>query len=194
MKFMSSPHIPGKMSASVLNQTEFNGSRGQTLIIDHVTQKVYSAEYTRWGAKTVDGVDTAALWAAVPDELNKRQLGLWCKWPGMQAITQASIHAAYNDKTDTRYEDVYRACKSWHVLNGKLHPNQYVPANQIRRARDTILSPAFIRAADFTKLDNYERATIATLDKPNKPRKVIQIYSLDFDNKGYFEAIAAKMP
>lgn len=203
MKHMRSLVDSIKINGAALStETDGESKNGQTLLIDHVTQRVYSLRrsYNPEGV-THDGVDFREMWQGVPKEKERETRNLYVTRPGGLTYATQYIRVTELQRHDTVYKDTVAACLAWFRFEGKTvneHHNEAIKAAKgTGRIEPGIYVPvpaADITAKGFAGLTDYERARVATVNAGKAaPRKLYNFYMLGFDNAGFFEEVNAKI-
>lgn len=205
MKHMRSLVDGIKINATALS-TEVDGESrdAQTLLIDHVTQRVYSLQrsYDPSG-KTHDGVDFKEMWQSVPKECERETRYIYVTRPGGLTYPTRSIRVTELQRHDTVYKDTVAACLAWFQFEGKTVHEYHSEAIKEAKGSGRVSEPTgvytpvdseVITANGFAGLTNYERARVATVNaKKAAPRKRYDFYTLGFDNEGFFKEVNEKI-
>lgn len=203
MKYMRSLVDSVKINATALSmEPDGDSKNGQTLLIDHVTQRVYAlARSYDPSGKTHDGVDFKEMWQGVPKEVERETRYLYVTRPGGLTYATRPIRVTELQRHDTVYKDTVAACLAWFQFEGKTvndYHNEHVKETRgSGRSVPGIYTPVDskdINEKGFAGLTNYERARVATVNaKKAAPRKQYNFYTLGFDNEGFFKEVNEKI-
>lgn len=189
-----------KINATALSMASSGESKsGQTLLIDHKTERVYSlARNYHPDTTTSDGVDLGKNWEAIPEKRRKEGPCVYFYEAGTVARPSAAIRVTHLDRRDTTYRDTLAACVAWFQMEGRTvldyrHDEMKVKGQYNVMSIHSCVERHVVEKG-FTALTDYERARVATVNasKP-MPRKQYALFTLGFDNEGFFKEVNEKI-
>lgn len=197
MRHMSGPSDLGlKINAAALSMSPSGESReGQTLLIDHVTDWVYSLgrNYDPEGT-TSDGVDRKVMWHSLPEQRRKEGPRVYIPEVGALARPSQSIRVTQMIR-DSAYKDTIAACLAWYKMEGSKPMNEYYNAAAKLAGRMNV--PGIYSRVEhdvldrgFVAMSDYDRARAATINATKAlPRKPYMLYRLRFDSAAFWNDI-----
>lgn len=204
MSYMNENDNPRpKITPASFNTLVGGSTKGQDLLIDHITNRVWAIG-APWDVPKVteDGVSTNELSVGIPDKINLYQIDGYTKGLNMGFKVQRSIRLTMprtGSLLPPGYKDQLAACKAWFALKGlpmDHYVNEYVEKNSTRSYSRSALKTNLVAIEEvarlgFVGMSNYQRACVAQNNATQSPPRVLQhYYMLRFDSEGFFKSFA----